>query len=169
MTTQCSIAPGEHTDDTVHHAVPYLRCSEHASISMHRSSLAEQQKAPPRCPKTQQHVVNPNSPRDPMCHDMTGRRVPGTQLSDIMPGRHFSLAFMSDMCQSDCVSREMSDIEIGFQLYWTMPGMEDNPRFSMSDMQPMHLSSCICTKSFAGHLPRAWTTLSSSTCVSADG
>ena len=146
MTTQCSIAPGEHTDDTVYHAVPYLRCSEHASISMHRSSLAEQKKAPPRCPMTQQHVVD-HSPRDPMCHDMAGRRVPGTQLSDIMPGRHFSLASMSDMCQSDRVSREMSDIEIGFQLYRTMPGMEDNSRSSrhMSDMQPMHLSSCICS------------------------
>ena len=76
VTTQCSIAPGEHIDDTVHHAVPYLRCSEHASNSTHRSSLAEQKKAPPRCPINQQHVVN-HSPRDPMCHDMTGRRQAG--------------------------------------------------------------------------------------------
>ena len=42
----------------------------------------------------------------------------------------------------------MSDIRIKLHLYRTMPGMDQKAlRFSrhMSDMQPMHLSSCTCS------------------------
>ena len=82
-----------------------------------------------------------------MCHDVTGRRVPGTPLSDNRSGRHLSLVSMSDMCQSDIISKEMSDIEIGFN--YLEPCQAWTPTFdaegTCQTCSPRTYPSCICS------------------------
>ena len=75
-----SLAPGEDDDDLQLHAVPFLRCSEHASSSMQSSNLEQQGTTPPRCMNTQQQAAR-TSQRSIKKPCLSGRRVPGTPLS----------------------------------------------------------------------------------------
>ena len=95
-----SLAPGEDHDDLQLHAVPLLRCSEHASSSMQSSNLEQQGRTPPRCMNTQQQVAG-TSQRSIKRPCLSGRRVPGTSLSSIMSGRNLRASAQQG---HDCLS-----------------------------------------------------------------
>ena len=95
-------------------------------------------------PTATQHDIPP-SPRDRVCSNMTGRRVPGTLRSANMTGRSCFCVPMSDMCPNVIVIKGMSDIQTEFHLHRVMPGMKDwlHSNRHLSDMQIMTLSPCI--------------------------
>ena len=154
-----SLAPGEDHDDLQLHAVPLLRCSEHASSSMQSSNLKQQGRTPPRCMNIQQQVAG-TSQRSIKKPCLSGRRVPGTSLSRIMSGRNLpepplnkvltvSHNPMSDMWPKDSVNRNMSGIRVLLEVNRNMPGMtactqcnRKHVRHESRTLITLHLQPC---------------------------
>ena len=152
-----SLAPGEAHDDPELHAVPYLRCSEHASASMQSKSIQQQETASPRCMNLTQQAAG-TSQRGPSRSCLPGRRVPGTSLVSIMSGRRISGISpstvinarhnpMSDTCRHAFVNRTMPSMTALITGNRNMPGMKDcaQGNRNMSDMKHEYSLPCICS------------------------
>ena len=127
-----SLAPGDDLQTHPLHAVPTLRCSEHASTSM-PSSKPERWETSPRCINIQKQIARPSRRCETKLY-LSGMRVPGTSLSNIMTGRrvpgtllsiamHAPQATTSDMCSHDCLDRNMPGMKAHLQCHRDMPGM----------------------------------------------
>ena len=125
-----SLAPGDDAQTHPLHAVPTLRCSEHASTSMQSSRPEQWETSSPRCINIQKQTARPSRRCESRLY-LSGMRVPRTLLSIDM---YAPKATMSDMWPYDCSDRNMPGMKAHLQCHRDMPGMRHE-----------HLVFCICS------------------------
>ena len=139
-----SLAPGDDLQTHPRHAVPTLRCFEHASTSMQSSKPEWWETSSPRCSNIQKQSVRPSRRCETKLR-LSGMKVPGTSLSNIMTGRrvpgtllsiatHAPQATTSDMCSYACLDRNMPGMKAHLMCHRDMPGMRHK-----------HSLFCICS------------------------